>query len=188
MFEKLPVKQMLRIVKSHIITSVIMFIIGLFAAVAVFGTTLGMIIFTIISMLIYFVITYAEAYDIAKRDKKKITKEEPYFCKGFLLPLLMIAITVILYIGYYISWTYLKDARGILGIIRWILHFVFLVWSFPFNIILNPSKGLLNWYGYIVIILVPVIFSGIGYIAGLKDFDISVKMSKFIYESKEDNK
>ena len=43
----------------------------------------------------------------------------------------------------------------------------------------------MQWYGYILVIALPIVFSGVGYIAGLKDFDMTAKLSRFVYENKE---
>ena len=64
-------------------------------------------------------------------------------------------------------------------------NIIYVIWTFAFNGVIGLSEGYMAWYGYVIVVLAPVIFSGVGYIAGLNDFDISEKLSKFVYEKKE---
>lgn len=187
MLKNLPLKQMLKIIKSHAIATICIFFLGMIAAGVVFGTKIGNCIFTVFALLIYFVVLYSEAYDIAKRDKKSYTQEVPYFAKGFLLPIGLSVVTVILYIMYFFVWKFMA-VDGALDIVGVLLNMVFIIWSFAFNGMIGIEKGFLQWYGYIIVIFVPIIISGLGYIAGLKDFDLHSKFSKFVYENKEEKK
>ena len=185
MFKKLPLKQMLQIIKSHIFSTILIFILGMVSAGAIYGENSFLLgIFLIISIIIYFGMMYSEAYIIAKRDTKKITVEEPYLLKGFLLPLGLTVLTVLFYLLYFFVWKYMMVGESFnLG--AWLLNMIFIIWTYPFNPILGLSNGAMMWYGYIIVVFAPVIFSGIGYIAGMKDFDITAKLSKYIYEKKD---
>ncbi len=187
MFDKLPFKQMMRIVKVHFFANIVLFMFGMVFASAVYGTKFGMILFTTIAMLIYSSVLYSDAYNIAGRDKKSYTKEDPYFCKGFLLPIGLIVITAVLYIMHYLVWKYMTvDAH--LTDVSWLLNMIFIIWTYASNGIIGLQKGIMQWYGYIIVFIVPVIISGLGYIAGLKNFDPGAKLSRFVYENKNENK
>ncbi len=185
MSKKLPIKQVLKIIKSHIFSTILIFILGIVSAGAIYGeNTFLLKVFSVISLIIYFSMMYSEAYQIAQNDKKKITKEEPYFLKGFLLPIGLTIVTILTYILYYFVWKYMMNGATF-SLSAWLLNMIFIVWTYVFNGIINLGNGVMSWYGYIIVIFVPAIFSGIGYIAGLKDFDINSKLSKFIYEKKD---
>ncbi len=185
MFKKLPMKQMLKIIKSHIFSTILIFILGIASAGAIYGeNSFLLIIFSIISLIIYFAMIYGEAYQIAQHDKKKITKEEPFFLKGFLLPIGLAIITILAYVLYYFVWKFMMVGTTF-SLVAWLLNMIFIVWTYAFNGIIGLGNGVMSWYGYIIVIFVPVIFSGIGYIAGLKDFDMNSKLSKYIYEKKD---
>ena len=82
--KKLPLKQILKLIKAHFLVSIIIFIFAMIISGALYGKSpIPLVIFTIISMLIYFLTIYQEAYDIARRDKKNYTLEEPYKLKDF---------------------------------------------------------------------------------------------------------
>ena len=185
MLKKIPIKQMLKIIKSHIFSTILIFVLGLVSAGALYGENSFLLtIFSIISLIIYFGMIYSEAYEIANHDKKKFTSEEPFFLKGFLLPIGLTIITVLTYALYYFVWKFMMGGTAFnLG--AWLLNMIFIVWTYAFNGIIGLSHGVMEWYGYIIVIFVPVLFSGIGYIAGLKGFDINSKLSKFIYEKKD---
>lgn len=185
MSEKLPVKQMLQIIKSHIFSTTLIFVLGIISAGAIYGENSFLLkVFSVISLIIYFGMMYSEAYQIAQRDKKKYTAQEPYFLKGFLLPVGLTVITVLTYILYYFVWKYMMSGPTF-NFVGWLLNMIFIIWTYVFNGIIGLGNGVMSWYGYIIVVFVPVIFSGIGYIAGLKDFDMNSKLSKFIYEKKD---
>lgn len=185
MIEKLQLNQVLRIVKAHLLSTLLTFVLAMIAASAVYGTKIGMIIFAVISIFIYFAMVYAEGYEIAKCDKKSYTKEKPYTLKGFYLSWGVIVITIILYVIYYLVWKYMSVEGVLTEILPVLLNSLFVLWSYAFSGIIGLQEGFMNWYGYILVIVLPVVFSGIGYIAGLKDFDITIKLSGYIYENKE---
>lgn len=187
MFNKIPTKQMTGVIKSHIIAAFCLFFLGLFAESVVYGPKIGMIVFVLIEVLVYFSVIYANAYKVATHDKKSYTNEKPYLYKGFLLPIWLIIITVLLYIVYYLVWKYMTVDKTFVSVLPRILNLIFVIWTYPFNAIIGLKEGFMAWYGYIILIIVPVIISGIGYFAGLKEFDINSLISKIVYEEKDNN-
>lgn len=187
MFNKSPIKQMLEIIKSHAVVAFCLFFLGLFAETAVYRPNIGMIVFMIFKLLIYFFVIYADTYKIAKHDKKSYTKEEPYFYKGFLLPIGLIIITVLLYIVYYLVWKHMTVDGSFVSIAPRLLNLAFIIWSYPCKEVIGLKEGFIEWYGFIILIILPVIISGIGYFAGLKEFDINSLISKIVYEEKDNN-
>ena len=180
--KKLPLKQVLKLIKAHFAVSILVFIFAMIVSGALYGKSpIPLVIFTIISMLIYFSSIYHEAYNIARQDKKRYTSEEPYLLKGFLLSVGVVVLTIILYIIYYLVWKHMSMSN----IWALISNIVYIIWTFAFNGIIGLKEGLMAWYGYIIVVFAPVIFSGLGYIAGLKNFDINEKLSKFVYEKKD---
>lgn len=187
MINKIPSKQMLEIIKSHTAVASCLFLLGLLAVSVMYGFKIGMIILIILKLCIYFSVIYETSFKIATHDKKSYTKEEPYLYKGFLLPIGLVVITAILYIVYYLVWKHMTVDGSFVSIVPMILNLPFIIWSYPFNEIIGLREGFMEWYGYIIVIILPVIFSGIGYYAGLKGFDIISAISKFVYEEKDNN-
>ena len=186
LFKYIPIKQMLQIIKGHIIATIFIFLLAMIGAGAIYGKhAIILKIFSIIALLIYFTILYSEAYSIASRDKKSYTSEEPYLLKGFLLPIGLTILTILLYILHYAVWKYMSVDGGLISIKTLLLNMPYIIWTYAFNAIIGLEKGIMAWYGYIIVVFVPVIFSGVGYIAGLKNFDLVAKLSKYIYEKKE---
>lgn len=185
-FKKLPPKQIWQIIKSHIFASILIFALAMFAAGAIYGKgSVSLIIFSIISLFIYFIMIYGEAYNIAKSDKKSYTPQQPYILKGFLLPVGLGVLTVVLYLLHYYVWKYMSVNDSLTSITAAILNMPYIIWTYAFNGIIGLEKGIMSWYGYIIVIFVPMLFSGIGYIAGITNFDLTEKLSKYIYEKKD---
>ncbi len=186
LFKYLPPKQMLQIIKSHAVATIFIFIFAMLAAGAIYGKYAILLnIFTVITLFIYFSFIYGEAFNIAKKDKKNYTDEEPYLLKGFLLPIGLTIITILLYVLYYVVWRYMSVNGALTSMVAWTLNMPYIIWTYAFNDLIGLEKGIMSWYGYIIVVFTPVIFSGIGYIAGLKGFDIKEKLSKYIYEKKD---
>ena len=180
--KRLPIKQIIKLVKAHLSASVLIFIFATMLSGALYGENkIPLVIFSIISLLTYFLSIYSESYAIARQDNKRYTAEEPYMLKGFLLSIGVVILTIILYVIYYFIQKYVPSPN----IWTLISGIVYVVWTYPFNEIIGLNNGAMAWYGYIIVVFVPVLLSGLGYIAGLKNFDISEKISKFIYEKKE---
>lgn len=180
-FKKLPLKQMLKIIKSHLIANICIFILEMLMIEAVHATKAGGCFFSVFALLVYFVVLFSDAYNIAEQDKKSYTAEEPYFCKGFLLAIGLTVVTAILYLVYYYVWHGYSTTN-----VGFLLNMVFRIWVSAFRTFIGLENAFMQWYGYIVVIVVPIIFSGIGYIAGLKGFDLHSKLLKFVYENKEE--
>ena len=185
MLKKLPLNQMLRTVKAHSLSTLMIFVLATIAPGITYGTKIGKAIFAVISLVVYFIFMYLEGYDIAKCDKKSYTKEEPYILKGFYLSWGVTLITVILYFVEYLVWKHMSVDGVLTEIWAVIFNAPFVLWSYAFSPIIGLQKGFMHWYGYVVVIIVPILFLGVGYIAGLKDFDMMAKLSKHIYENKE---
>ncbi len=180
--KKLPVKQVLKLVKAHLSASILIFLFGMILSGALYRENkIPLVIFSIISLLTYFLSIYLESYAIARQDNKRYTVEEPYMLKGFLLPVGVVILTIILYTIYFFVHRHVPAP----SIWKLISGIVYVVWTYPFSEIIGLNNGAMAWYGYIIVIFSPVILSGLGYIAGLKNFDISEKLSKFVYEKKE---
>lgn len=181
MSERLPMKQIMKMVKSHTFASICIFFIELMAVTVVHGTKVGGAIFTVVAILIYASVIYSEAYDAAKRDKKSYTPQKPYLMKGFLLPVGILVLSAVFYAAYFVAWNgHINTIIGFIG------NLIFRIWISGFKGITGLNEAYMVWYGYLAVMLLPSLVSGIGYIAGLKDFDLKAKFSKFIYESKED--
>lgn len=173
--------QLLTIIKMHLYLSLAATFLGLIAVPVVTGNTTKYI-FSGVFVFIYMLVLYSKSEDIARRDKRSYTDEVSYWWKGLLLPAGIFICWIFLYILYHVSWKYniITNTSGFIN------NMLFVIWSFVFTGFMNLSDGKINYIGIIVAAAAPLIACGGGYLAGYKGFDLSIKVSKIMYEEKED--
>lgn len=176
------------LVKTHASAAVMMFLFGMLIFAAIITHNVGSKIFSAITSILYFMGIYNTSYEIALRDKKDYTPEKPFILKGLILPVNLLIITIILYLLYLITWKFMTLNGALISPAGFINNFLFLIWSFPFNGFIHLANGVMNWYGYIIVAIVPFIASFFGYLAGYKNFDIYGKFLKLVYEKKQETK
>ena len=185
MSKYITLSQLLKTVKIHLITTATIFLLAMFIFAGMITTKIGGIIFSCIATLVYFLSIYTFSLETANRDKKSYTKETPYKFKGLLLPLGIFVITIFLYALYSLTWKYMTFDNSLYSFQGYFNNIVFIIWTFPFNAFLDLNNGILSWYGYLIIAIVPFIASFLGYYAGYIGYDISMTINKFIYDSNE---
>lgn len=173
--------QVLNIIKMHLYVSLVASFLGtMMISFVVGGTT--KYIFSLIFILVYMLVLYSKSEDIARHDKKSYTHDVPYPWKGVLLPVGIFLIWGFLYLLYYITWKY--------GIISYssgfINNIIFVIWNFIYTGFMSLGDGKFNYLSLILIFGVPIFACGAGYFAGYKNFDISEKVAKIVYENKKD--
>ncbi len=184
MLHNFPIKQSFDVIKAHALISLVAFLFGVLIFPAAITSPVGKIIFSVVATLMYALSIYNSAYEAYNRDSKSYTEESPYKLKGLVIAVPLSIATAIIYALYFISWRFMSIDGIITGASGWINNFLFLIWTFPFNGFLDLSNGAMNWYGYIIIAVVPLISSTLGYLAGFFGFDLSGKINKLIYEKK----
>lgn len=163
-------------------------------ALAAFGATLmGAVVlpiasmfflktlFSLIFVLIYAILIYNKGIDTARQDKLYNKEAKGFLLKGLFLPIGIYVIWLFLFILYKVSWDYniISYNSGFIN------NLLFLIWNYPFFGFLNAVNGNLDAFGIILFFVVSMASSCGGYIAGIKGFDISEKVSKMVYEEND---
>lgn len=183
-------KQSFSLVKTHITIALVTFLFGMLIFAGVITHSVGSKIFSLITTIMYFFGIYNASFEIAVRDKKSYTDEKPYPLKGLVLPVLLFIVSIVLYLLYLMAWKLMTINGALFSPAGIINNFLFIIWSFPFNGFIHLADGVMTWYGYIIVAVVPFIASFCGYLAGYKGFDLYGKFTNLIYEKKksEENK
>lgn len=183
--KKFPLSQSLQLLKSHAVTSGFIFVFGILIFAGVITHNVGSVIFSAAATVIYFFSIYGTAFEIAMRDKKSYTPEQPYPLKGLLLAVSILIASALLYALYFIAWKLMTINGTLFSAAGWIDNFLFIIWSFPFSAFINLSEGYMSVFGYVFVAVLPFIASFAGYFAGYKDFDLHSKLLGAVYEKKK---
>lgn len=159
--------------------------LGIFLFISIVSNEVGNMIFTVIFTLIYFMSIYGAASNCAARDKKTFTEQKPYPWKGLILPVGILLATALLWGLYKIAWTFIT-IDGVLATFSGVAcSMIFTIWTFMFNAFMGIQSGAINGYAVIILIVVPVAASGLGYYMGYRGFDIYDKLMRLVYEKKK---
>lgn len=184
-FGKGTAKQILSLTGTHLLTNITIGVVGIVFIAAVLTNPVGKIIWGIAAMLIYAMVIYSKAWQIAHEDVKPHTETEPHTFKGVILPVGTLILSVILLLGYLLAWKGLSIDGELASATAYIYNISYIMSSFVFNSFLGLSKGGANIYGHILMYILPFVASTFGYIAGMKGFTISDKLLPMIYEKKK---
>ncbi|MCH5210036.1 MAG: hypothetical protein J1F01_03625 [Oscillospiraceae bacterium] len=178
--------QFLYMLFVQLAASGIAFVFGMIAFWYFTNISVAKEILSLIFMLVNFVLLYTSSKRFATLDNKPYTPLKPSKIKAVLFGCLIVLVNLVFVAVYKVIWIKYAADTGLSGVIPTILNILFYCWSFPYNGIMNMSNGYLTVYSVIAMVVVPVSATLAGYIAGLKKFDITEKMDKFIYEKDND--
>lgn len=177
-------EQLLHIIKTHLTTAAVAFLMGMFLFLRVVSSELGSVIYSLVFTAIYFMSMYSAAYDCCMRDKKSYTEEKPYAAKGLALPLGLTLLTAAIWVLYEITWHFITIDGSLATVTAVINNVIFTMWTFMFSAFMDLNSGSISTAGYIITLLLPFAACGLGYYAGYKGFDLTGIAAKFIYEKK----
>lgn len=188
MSKYLTLEQLAKIIYTHFYSSSMIFFLGIFVFSGVVTSDAGLVIYSILTTVIYFFSIYNAAVGICHRDKKSYTHENPYWFKGFLLPIGLLLVSTLLYLLYFVTWKYMTINSMLYSAQGYINNILFTMWTFPFNAFIGLGNGYMNLYGYIIVAVVPFIASFLGYFAAYNNYDITSTVSKLIYATNKKEK
>lgn len=177
--------QVMALVKSHLVVGFLSSVLGIFLLLSIVTNPVGNVIFTVIFTLIYFMSIYGAAAGCAQRDKKPYTEQEPFPWKGLILPVGIFIATALLWGLYKVAWTFITIDGAIATAGGMACSVIFTVWTFMFNAFMGLQNGGMNGYAVVILAVVPIAASGIGYYAGYRGFDIYDKLMRLVYEKKK---
>lgn len=137
-------------------------------------------------IIVYFGILYTCAKKYGKQDTKPYTPLKKSYLRAFLLGGFISLCTLALYSIFKISWHFLAVDGAMTNFWGLTINFVFIYWTFPYHGIMNLNADVMTWYSGLLILIVPVLSSVLGYIAGCKNINIVESIDKFSYEKEED--
>ncbi len=171
-------KQVRKYISSQLLYSVVVGFIGtyiMFSANSFFQKLICMIL-----ILFHFFTLYSVTYEIADHDTKSYSTLKPHTWKGFAFSAVIALLSAVFLAAYAAAW----KSGSLDSAVSIVFNILFVIWSMPYYPIVYPDHGSVQAAGIIVMFLLPIISSGIGYYAGMKHFDLTAVTKKFIYERK----
>lgn len=175
--------QMLLMVKTHFTTAVLFMI--LFLVTTSMRNDFGNAVFATCGTLGYFLSIYSAAANAYTDDKKTISSLTPKAAKGFILPTFLIITSAIILTLYKLAWTYGSNGQSVTEVWSLIFNIISLIWVAPYQPFLGMVTGHIEPYGYLIVFVLPIIASGLGYFASYKGFDLNAKVHSLAYEKKK---
>lgn len=177
--------QMLLMLRTHFTTAIIFMV--LFLMTTSMRGSFGNMVFGVIGLLGYFLSIYSSAASAFINDKMDASPLTPKPAKGFLIPIFVVIANILVVLLYNMAWAFGSDGESMTQIWSLIINIVSLLWVSPYQPLLGMAYGHIKPVGYIIIFIIPVIASALGYFAAYKGFDLSAKVHGLIYEKKKEN-
>ena len=143
-------------------------------------------VMSVILTLIYFGEIYQKAWACAERDKKSYTETSPYLFKGVVLSIGILVYYLLIWALYKFAWCCLTIDGSIATWTGLLYNVVFVLSTIMYTGFSAPDMGSLSAATHLLIYIVPIVASTLGYIAGYKDFMLTEKLMPFIYEKKKE--
>lgn len=183
---KMTVKyQFVYVLLMQLAASGAIFVFGMVAFWYFLTINIAKEILSVIFMGVNFAMLYIPAKKFALLDNKPYTPLRPSKVKGMLFGALVSAVSLILMALFCLLWAKFSDEAGIHGIFPTVVNAFFYFWSFPYNGIMGLAMGRFTPYSAVIMILLPIAATSIGYINGCKKIELVEKFEEFMYEKEE---
>ena len=170
---------------THFLCVLIEFILGIMVLGATSKYPVMNVIATALMILIYVWVMFIRGYEMADYDHKPYHYIKGYPWKGIVLALGLNVLTVVFFVLFLTPWLSSFVNGDLKPLMMLIENVPFVLWTFPFNTILQISESGVSVLGAVIAVAVPELAAGIGYYMGYKKIDVGKGMSKFIYEKKK---
>lgn len=177
-------KQAVALVGTYFEMNLLAAIVGILFVTSVLVNSTLNVIFTLITIAVCLIAVYMKAWDIAESDRTGRSGVKPHIYKGAMLPIGIILFGMILLGAYLFAWRFLTIDGQLSSATAYIYNVAYIVSTFAFNALLGLSEGGASVWGHIIMYLLTIAASTVGYIAGLHDFSVSARLTPFVYEKK----
>lgn len=176
--------QIISVLLEHLKASFIFFTVWILA-ISVTSSKIGGAVYSAIATFFWFAIIYSAGYQAEKNDKKSYSPLTPTPYKGALLSFGVLAVNALIVLSYLLAWRISGDGENLTNLRAVAVNAIYLFWFSPFIGFLGTQKGAIAPFGYIIIFVLPTASCFLGYFAGYKNFDISEKLRRLVYEKKK---
>lgn len=173
-------KQFLKVLLSHMKALGIIFLVFYFMGIAFWAIhDIVTAIMEILILVVYVIFMASAGKTCAVNDMKKEAKTKAFAAKGVVLAIPVAVLN-------FAMWGALQlvHAGQLSEIAKNVMQTIFFVWTVPYNIFLKPNGAQVRIIGQLLMYIVPFLTVGIGYISGIKQWDVYEKLDKVVFEQK----
>lgn len=140
----------------------------------------GGVVFTVI----YGALIYNNAKKAAINDKKSYSPLKPNLKKAVIFGVVIAGISVLLFAVHKGLWLWFGNGGELMNLPAKIINMIFVGWLIPYYGFMGTGAGVVTPIVAVLMIIVPIVFSVMGYFAGLKGINIFNRLTASIYEKK----
>lgn len=177
-------KQFADMLKGHISAVAAEGLLELFVLGFLFVIDGVRIIAGILFMLIYGALIYYRGKKAAQADMKSYSVLKPSLKRGALLGVSIAAASLILFAADKVVWLCFSDGGVLTNAFAKTVNAVFVIWNVPYYGFLGDGAGVVTPLVFVLMLVVPIISSLLGYFAGIKGINIFEKFNASMYEKK----
>ncbi len=142
-------------------------------------------VLAIVFTAIYAGMIYHSSRKLSLLDHKTYTPLKPSVLKGAMFGAGIAVVTLVLFVLWKFAWINSADETGLVGI-GLVINFVFSFWTFPYYGFLGASNGEITVIGGALMLIVPILASTAGYLAGKYKLDLLDVIERFSYEKEDE--
>lgn len=131
---------------------------------------------------VYAGMLYSRAHRLAAFDCKPYTPLEPELKWGFVWGLCISATVAFSIIVFRLNWTLFSDGTTMSNAVSSFINILFYIWTAPYFGFISDTGGIIPPFAIVLMVLVPIAASAIGYLAGMKNFDLIAKLDSLTVE------
>ncbi|HIU56277.1 MAG TPA: hypothetical protein IAA61_00525 [Candidatus Ornithomonoglobus merdipullorum] len=137
--------------------------------------------------VVYAGMLYSRAHKLASFDKKSYTPLQPELKWGFIWGLCISATMAFAIIVFRLNWMLFSDGTSMNNVFSSFINILFYIWTAPYFGFISDTGGVIPVFAMILMVLVPIAASALGYVAGVNDFDILAKLDSMTVEKDTDD-
>lgn len=138
--------------------------------------------------LVYAILIYNMAHKLAGFDRKSYTPLKPSLKWGFLWGVAISATVAVAIILFKLNWHIFAVDMTINNVFSIIYNLIFYVWTAPYyGFIISQSGSNIQSFVIILMLVVPIVASTLGYLAGMNNFELIVKLDSMTVEKQTDD-
>ena len=137
--------------------------------------------------VVYAFLIYDRAHKFAAFDAKSYTPLQPELKWGLVWGVCIAGITAAAIVIYRLNWMFFSVDGAMTNIFSIIINLMFNLWTAPYFGFISDTNGIIPIFAMILMIVVPIISSVLGYFAGMKHFDIIAALDSLTVEKTEED-